>query len=267
VVGLLVATQAIGFPGFGLTAAEVAEVCATSAGMMNNPAMSKAVRLALNLEKERPPSLASRPTIGALTVLLDNGHDDSSADVTSIVISQSDAELSLCRKLGRKTWDALHERTRGDLVDAEQRLSRAYPELGGGRRDWGSFCFEYARAIEREVRLHVGPLIDRLKKAGAFPENTEPAQGSKKTRELGYYVMRIRDAKELIRKQIVSTSEIDAENIRRLYRLFDNNRYIVEIRNNAAHGNEQNPVHEKFYLRFREAILVDNILSTLISVN
>jgi hypothetical protein len=105
---------------------------------MASPAMSKALRLALDVEKQRPISLASRVCIARLTALLADRRKDSISKVTSIVISEHDAESFLRGKLGPGTWDALHELTRDDLVEAEQRLSQAYAELGAGHRDWGS---------------------------------------------------------------------------------------------------------------------------------
>jgi hypothetical protein len=114
-LAFFVATQAVGFPGFGLKAAEIAEVCSLCAGIMANPAMSRAIRLALDLENERPENQGSRLCIGRLTALLDDGRKGSSAEVTPIVTSKPDAESFLRGNLGPNTWDALHDLTRGDL--------------------------------------------------------------------------------------------------------------------------------------------------------
>jgi hypothetical protein len=262
-----VATQAIGFPAFGLTSAEVCEVCDTCVGMMGDPAMLRAVRLALSLEKDRPESLGSRNSIWRLTALLNYGRKNSRADLISIVSTKAEAESFLRSELGRETWEALHEETKADLVEAEQRLSRAWREFGGLRRDWGSFCLDYARAIEREVRLHVGPLVARLKEAGAFPAGTDSDQGARKTFELGYYVHRIGDANELIRKRNPITSETDTDCIKRLHGVFKDNSFknIVAIRNKAAHGNELNPVSERDYLKFRQSILAYHIFTPIVT--
>jgi hypothetical protein len=126
---------------------------------------------------------------------------------------------------------------------------------------------DYARAIEREVRLHIGPLLTRLNEAGALREVAQSAGQPGEKRELGYYIARVRDANKMIRSGGLPSSVIDADHIRRLNKVFADNPFILVYRNIAAHGNEQTPITDQQYLKCREAVLVDDLFATVVTVN
>jgi hypothetical protein len=238
----------------------VGDVCSICSDLIASPVMSKAVRLALNLEKQRPENLASRILINHLTGLLTTSSAKPTAEVTSIGIPKRYAESFLREKLGSDIWKMLHSLTRADLVEAEIRFSLASKDLAAGRADWGSFYMDYARAIEREVRLHLDPLVKRLNKAHRITEESEIPH-----RELGYYVNKIRDLRVAIRKKTFSISEIDHRHIIELSNLFTKNGFIVVYRNVAAHGNKQ--ISDLQYLKCREGIFVGKLFGIVVNVS
>jgi hypothetical protein len=119
---------------------------------------------------------------------------------------------------------------------------------------------DYARAIEREVRLHLDPLVKRLNKAHRITEESEIPH-----RELGYYVNKIRELRVAIRKKTFSISEIDHRHIIELSNLFTKNGFIVVYRNVAAHGNKR--ISDLQYLKCREGIFVGKLFGIVVNVS
>jgi hypothetical protein len=236
-----IASQLMAFRGFGLSAIQLADVVDIASSLLPNEAVQRALGFALRVTEESSSPLQFRITKSLVSGLLRK------EDIIDLTTSNQDALEFLKERVGTKTWGALGEQSRRDLIEVEQLWSRCFFELGAGRFDWGALIALYSRAIEAEVREHVGPLVNELQKVGVCHVNEMT---------LGGCITAIRHAKEAMRKSRgLPISERVSLRVDKLHKYFgDQHKFFEAYRNRANHGNREKPITNQEFIRWREAI-------------
>jgi hypothetical protein len=253
-----IASQVLAFPGFGLAGGELKDVTNHTASLMKDRCVAKAVRFAVAQEQDRLPSLASRISLALLQKMISEPTETSSPQIVHLGLSDAQIEVYLRERIEPNIWSGLTEQSRQDLIEAEQLWVRAAPEFGAGRSDWGALVAIYSRPIEAEVRSHLGPLLERLGRAGLC---------TVKDLTLGGCVQGIREAKKALRTgHYPNVSDVDKARIAELHQFFvSQDGFIESFRNRANHGNRENPITPQEFLRWRTAIFEDRLFALTLS--
>ncbi len=251
-----IASQAIAFRGFGLPATQIADIVDIAGSLMPDEAVRRALRFAIKVTEDHGSPLQLRIAKSVISRILRNSSQLTENEIIHLNISKSTAAAYLEKALGAKTWAALGERSRDDLIEAEQLWGRTAFEFGAGRSDWGGLVGYYSRAIEREVRNHIGPLVNELQKIGVCQVNELT---------LGGCVKVIREAKNAIRKSdALLISEPHRLAVKKLHDFFtEQHSFIEAYRNRAVHGNEEKPITNTEFANWR-SMMFDGKLFTVI---
>lgn len=252
-----IASQAIAFGGFGLSAAQIAGVVDVASSLLPDEAVQKALTFALSVTKNHSPSLQFRITKSLVSGILERSSGLTKSDVISLSISKERAAAYLEKTVGPETWSALGEQSRRDLIEGEQLWGMSALEMGAGRRDWGALIALYFRVIEAEVREHIGPLVNRLQKAGICQVKEPTLDGCLKA---------IRDAGKVMKESGgLKSSERDRPRLHKLHAFFVDQYSFLEVyRNRAAHGNREEPITDQEFTRLRTAMYAGGLFKVVI---
>lgn len=252
-----IASQAIAFRGFGLSAAQIAEVLDVASSLLPDEAVQRALRFALRVTEESSSPLQFRITKSLVSGILERSSGLTKGDVVSLSISKERAAAYLEKTVGPETWSALDEQSRHDLIEAEQLWGRSAFELGAASRDWGALIALYFRVIEAEVREHIGPLVNRLQKAGVC-QVKQPT--------LGGCLKAIRDAGKVMKEPGgLQSAERDRPRLHKLHAFFVEQYSFLEVyRNRAAHGNREEPITDEEFTRLRIAMYAGGLFKVVI---
>jgi hypothetical protein len=181
------------------------------------------------------------------------------AEIVQLGMSAERCEAWLRKNIGPNTWVVLDPQSRDDLIGAEQRYSMSYLELGAGRRDWGGFAVVYARALDREVRTLVGPLVRRLEKAGFFEDSANDLN-------YGNCIARIRKANDARRQRGQPLPRDDEAHFERLFEFAKANGYVTAYRDRAVHANQE-PITSQEFVKWRGAFFEKGIFNVILNVS
>lgn len=237
--------------GFGVSAAEARSIVEVADDLQPDPGIAKAFAFVRLMALEEGDPLMVRTTLALIP-----GH---SGDVSASVIGEKPANDFLTSRITPEVWKALHSETRQDLIDAENLWDRAARELGAGRLDWGGLGIVYARAVERETKAHVLPLLEKLRSEGRL------AKG-RRIETIGSIVSAVGTAIEELKPLGDSECSALSETLTTIHEAFSGNLgAVTKIRNRAAHGDSSAPVLWMEFVELRSAIFEGGAFRTILA--
>lgn len=243
------ASQAWMFSGFGLGSQESRRIIEIAEGMLPDGRLERAFEFVGVMAEYIDDPLDSRVILGLLPKRQEGGE--------VVRLSQRPADEFLSDRISETIWNQLHPSTHKDLRDAESLWERVSREMGAGRNDWGGLGMHYARAVEREMKAHLTPLMAELRKAGLL--------ASKELKGIGAFVNGIEKARAGLASRTGSEFGNLGEIVIRLDDAFSGKlRVLTAIRNKAAHGDGADPVVRMEFIELRAAILEHGAFRTIV---
>jgi len=243
------ASQSQMFSGFGLGSPESRGIIEIAERLLPDEGIERAFEFVRAMAADTKDLLDQRIMLDLLP--------KRSAKGEILELSPKTPDDFLAHRITREIWDLLHPETHQDLRDAEALWSRSFREMGAGRIDWGGLGVIYARAVEREMKAHLVPLLAALRAAGLIREGKRATIGS------------IAKACEEAKAGIAARKSEDPDHLGQIVsRLDDAFRQelgvITAIRNRAAHGDRSDPVIHLEFLALRVSIFEQGVFRTIV---
>lgn len=243
------ASQSQMFAGFGLGSRESRRIIDLAESLLPDEGLERAFEFVRAMAADAEDPLDERIVLDLLP--------RRSTRARIVELSPRSGDDFLGQRITREVWERLHPETCQDIRDAESLWERSFREMGAGRIDWGGLGIIYARAIEREMKAHITPLLRPLREAGVIRD--------RKGDTIGSIVKACEDARTCLGNQTGG----DLSRISRVISGLDDAfkgelKVITEIRNRAAHGDNADPVVHVEFVKLRAAILERGAFRTII---